>query len=99
MSIVRVKRPLQIRILVSKSLHPSELLSVSSFSVAWQIWSVASACVRPFLHFPYIFLTSHIDGVELMIIIIATFGQALAGHAHGVNIFGVLIVWRFIMGV
>jgi len=34
-----------------------------------------------------------------MIIIIATFGQALAGNAHGVNIFGVLIVWRFIMGV
>jgi len=34
-----------------------------------------------------------------MIIIIATFGQALAGSGHGVNIFGVLIVWRFIMGV
>lgn len=34
-----------------------------------------------------------------MIIIVATFGQTLAGNAHGVNIFGVLVVWRFIMGV
>jgi len=38
-------------------------------------------------------------GVELMIIIIATFGQALAGHGFAVNIFGVLIVWRFLMGI
>ncbi|PAV16095.1 phosphate transporter [Pyrrhoderma noxium] len=38
-------------------------------------------------------------GVELMIIIIATFGQALSGHAAAVNIIGVLIVWRFSMGI
>ncbi|KAG1882145.1 major facilitator superfamily domain-containing protein [Suillus subluteus] len=38
-------------------------------------------------------------GVELMIMIIATFGQALAGEAPAVNILGVIIVWRFIMGV
>ncbi|KAG9040863.1 Inorganic phosphate transporter pho84 [Tulasnella sp. UAMH 9824] len=38
-------------------------------------------------------------GVELMLIIVATFGQALAGHGPGANIFGVLICWRFIMGV
>ncbi|KAG8992898.1 Inorganic phosphate transporter pho84 [Tulasnella sp. 427] len=38
-------------------------------------------------------------GVELMLIIVATFGQALAGHGPGANIFGVLITWRFIMGV
>ncbi|KAH8826641.1 phosphate permease [Flagelloscypha sp. PMI_526] len=38
-------------------------------------------------------------GIELMIIIIATFAQALSGNASAVNIFGVLIVWRFIMGV
>jgi len=38
-------------------------------------------------------------GVELIIIIIGTLGQTLAGQAHGVNIFNVLIVWRFIMGV
>ncbi|TFK88823.1 phosphate transporter [Polyporus arcularius HHB13444] len=39
-------------------------------------------------------------GIELMIIIIATFGQALAGSGlRAVNIIGVLVVWRFIMGV
>ncbi|GAA5975442.1 hypothetical protein JCM11641_004265 [Rhodosporidiobolus odoratus] len=38
-------------------------------------------------------------GLELMIIIIATVGQAVAGHGPGVNILGVLIMWRFIMGV
>jgi PHS family inorganic phosphate transporter-like MFS transporter len=38
-------------------------------------------------------------GVELMIMIIATFAQALSGNAHAVNIIGVLVVWRFIMGV
>ncbi|KAG1821912.1 major facilitator superfamily domain-containing protein [Suillus subaureus] len=38
-------------------------------------------------------------GIELMIMIIATFGQALAGEAPAVNILGVIIVWRFIMGV
>ena len=35
-----------------------------------------------------------------MIIIIATFGQALAGSGlRAVNIIGVLVVWRFIMGI
>lgn len=34
-----------------------------------------------------------------MLIIIATFGQAMAGHGHAVSIIGVLVVWRFIMGV
>ena len=34
-----------------------------------------------------------------MIIVTATFAQALAGSGPGVNIIGVLIVWRFIMGV
>ena len=34
-----------------------------------------------------------------MIIIIATFGQAVAGQAHAVNILGVIIVWRGIMGI
>ncbi|KAH0833118.1 major facilitator superfamily domain-containing protein [Lanmaoa asiatica] len=37
-------------------------------------------------------------GIELMIMIIATFGQALSGQAPAVGIIGVLIVWRFIMG-
>lgn len=34
-----------------------------------------------------------------MIIIVATFGQALSGQAAAVKIIGVLVVWRFIMGV
>ncbi|KAI9567326.1 major facilitator superfamily domain-containing protein [Boletus coccyginus] len=38
-------------------------------------------------------------GIELMIMIIATFGQALSGQAPAVTIIGVIIVWRFIMGV
>ncbi|OCH93017.1 phosphate permease [Obba rivulosa] len=38
-------------------------------------------------------------GIELMIIIVATFGQAVAGEARGVNILAVIITWRFIMGV
>ncbi|OSC99890.1 phosphate transporter [Trametes coccinea BRFM310] len=38
-------------------------------------------------------------GIELMLIIIATFGQAVTGEGHAVNIIGVLIVWRFIMGI
>ncbi|KAG6878356.1 hypothetical protein C0993_008114 [Termitomyces sp. T159_Od127] len=38
-------------------------------------------------------------GVELIIIIIATFAQALSGGGHAVGIIGVLIVWRFLMGI
>lgn len=38
-------------------------------------------------------------GVELMIMIVATFAQALSGHSPSVNILGAIIVWRFIMGV
>src|SRR5258706_7195612 len=106
MSTAPVKRPLRIKILVSRSPPPLVPSLDSSSSVGWQISSVASACVCPLqnsLHHAFLIptLTSSlpIDGVELMIIIIATFGQALSGDAHGVNIFGVLIVWRFIMGV
>lgn len=39
-----------------------------------------------------------LDGVELMIIIVGTFAQALSGSAHAVNILGVIIFWRVIMG-
>ncbi|KAK0204661.1 phosphate transporter [Desarmillaria ectypa] len=38
-------------------------------------------------------------GVELILMIIATFGQTVSGSGHAVNILGVLIVWRFLMGV
>ena len=39
------------------------------------------------------------DGVELMIIIIATFGQALSGQAPAIHIIGVLVVWRFLVSL
>ncbi|CAK5267263.1 unnamed protein product [Mycena citricolor] len=38
-------------------------------------------------------------GIELMIIIVGTFAQALAGNGGAVSIIGVIIVWRFIVGV
>ncbi|KAG6917519.1 hypothetical protein DXG01_002266 [Tephrocybe rancida] len=38
-------------------------------------------------------------GIELMIIIIATFAQAMSGGGHAVGIIGVLVVWRFLMGI
>ncbi|KAF5367177.1 hypothetical protein D9758_004043 [Tetrapyrgos nigripes] len=38
-------------------------------------------------------------GFELIIIIIACFAQALCGSAPAVSVIGVLIVWRFIMGI
>ncbi|KAH9847506.1 phosphate transporter [Lenzites betulinus] len=46
-----------------------------------------------------VFGRKRIYGYELMLMIVASFGQALAGEAHGVNIIGVLVVWRFIMGL
>jgi PHS family inorganic phosphate transporter-like MFS transporter len=36
-------------------------------------------------------------GVELMIIIIATFAQALAGSAPSVNVIGAIVIWRGIV--
>ncbi|KAH8980882.1 phosphate permease [Lactarius akahatsu] len=38
-------------------------------------------------------------GVELMIIIVGTFGQAISGHGPTVGIIGALICWRFLMGI
>lgn len=41
-----------------------------------------------------------VDGLELIIIIIATFGQALGGSGlRAVSVINVLIVWRVIMGI
>jgi PHS family inorganic phosphate transporter-like MFS transporter len=34
-----------------------------------------------------------------MIIIIGTLGQAVSGRSAAISIYGVLIMWRFIMGV
>lgn len=39
------------------------------------------------------------DGVELIIMIVATFGQAVSGGGFGLNIVYILIVWRVIVGV
>lgn len=38
-----------------------------------------------------------LDGIELTIMIIGTFAQALSGEGAAVNIIGVLFVWRFIV--
>lgn len=38
-------------------------------------------------------------GIELIIIIFATFGQALASDSPSVNIVGLIIFWRVLMGV
>ncbi|KAI0061461.1 MFS general substrate transporter [Artomyces pyxidatus] len=38
-------------------------------------------------------------GIELIIIIMGSFTQALAGHGPGVSIIAVLILWRFLMGI
>ena len=45
----------------------------------------------------FLSLISFTDGVELMIIIVATFAQALSGQADAVTIIGVLVVWRFLV--
>jgi hypothetical protein len=38
-----------------------------------------------------------LDGIELIIMIVATFGQAVSGNGHAVHIIGVLVVWRFMV--
>ncbi|KAI0833670.1 inorganic phosphate transporter [Trametes gibbosa] len=40
-----------------------------------------------------------IYGMELMLIIVATFGQTLCAPGIGVSIMGVLTFWRFMMGI
>lgn len=38
-------------------------------------------------------------GLELIIILIGTFGQAISGAGHGLSILGPLIFWRIVMGI
>uniref|UniRef100_A0A0W0F328 Major facilitator superfamily (MFS) profile domain-containing protein n=1 Tax=Moniliophthora roreri TaxID=221103 RepID=A0A0W0F328_MONRR len=38
-------------------------------------------------------------GAELLIIVVATLGQAVSGQAKAINIIGVLIMWRFLGGI
>ena len=40
-----------------------------------------------------------LDGVELLIMIVATFGQAVSGQGDVLNIVGILIVWRVMVSV
>ena len=87
---------------MSRSLLLSVLLSVNCSSVGSPTLSVVSGCVsrkQPITIGASRSNTLTVDGVELMLIIVATFGQALSGQGHAVNIIGVLVVWRFIMGV
>jgi PHS family inorganic phosphate transporter-like MFS transporter len=39
------------------------------------------------------------DGIELVIIVVSTFAQALAGSSPGVDIIGVFVVWRFLVAM
>ena len=41
--------------------------------------------------------TAWADGLELMIMLVATFGQTVAAPSYGVSIVGTLIVWRYIV--
>ena len=59
--------------------------------------SEENGCVRFPVPSTWFKLIQGIDGVELIIIIIGTFGQAVAGEAHAVNIFAVIILWSFIV--
>jgi hypothetical protein len=62
------------------------------------LWAVRG-CVGVHFMFKLIIVINQcmIDGVELMVMIIATFGQALAGQAPAVSVIGVIVVWRFIV--
>lgn len=60
--------------------------------------SVGTFCGQLFFGF----LADHLGrkkmyGIELMIIMVGTLGQTVAGQAFGVNIYAVIIMWRFIM--
>ena len=37
------------------------------------------------------------DGMELAVIMVATFGQALCAPATAINVIGILIFWRFVV--
>ncbi|KAI0648954.1 phosphate transporter [Trametes meyenii] len=77
-----------------QKLGPNQDLSVK---VATPVGTVIGQLVFGWL--ADVYGRKRIYGYELMLMIVASFGQALAGQAHGVNILGVLVVWRFVMGV
>ena len=85
------------KVLVSKSQLLLEPSVVNYSSVGWLTLSAVKGCVciLPCLRIlPLISLT---DGIELLIIIVATFGQAVSGTGDAVSIIGVLVVWRFLV--
>ena len=47
----------------------------------------------------FLLTVTDLDGVELLIMIIATFGQAVSGRGPVLNVVGILIVWRVIVSV
>ena len=85
------------KVLVSRSQLLLEPLLVNYSSVGWLMLSVVKGCVCILPCLGILLLISLTDGVELMIIIVATFAQALSGTADSVSIIGVLVVWRFIV--
>ena len=95
--LVKVQLSTLHKVLVSRSQLLLEPSLVNYFSVGWLMLSVVRGCVciLPCLHI--LLLISLTDGVELMIIIVATFAQALSGSAKSVSIIGVLVVWRFLV--
>ena len=60
-----------------------------------------SACVGslPLTFQSFSFSPEASDGVELMIIIVATFGQAISGEGPACGIIGALICWRTLQGI
>ncbi len=66
----------------------ADVLGRKRMCMFFHCWFVESWSLRTFT-----------DGIELMIIIVGTFGQAISGHGPTVGIVGALICWRFLMGI
>jgi hypothetical protein len=93
----KVHRSTLHKVSVSRSQLLLEPSVVNYSSVGWLMLSVVKECVCILPCLPILPLISLTDGIELMIIIIATFGQAVSGNGNAVSIIGVLIVWRFLV--
>jgi PHS family inorganic phosphate transporter-like MFS transporter len=48
---------------------------------------------------PLVLIWEPSDGVELMVIIVATFGQAISGSSPTVSVLGIIMTWRLILGI
>ena len=58
-----------------------------------------SECVSETQRVSFLLSVTDLDGVELLIMIVATFGQAVSGQGPVLNIVGILIVWRVMVSV